>query len=86
MRAVDLASRQATPIGRRLTATRKKMLRDVGPPPVGHFLRPHARLPPSVALGGRAVAQHRSGQRLAGILAADLVAYGRLMRDDEEVK
>jgi hypothetical protein len=26
-------------------------------PPVGHFLRLHARLPPSVAMGGRAVAQ-----------------------------
>ena len=30
------------------------------PSPLGYFLRPHARLPPSVALGERAVAQQNS--------------------------
>jgi hypothetical protein len=43
----------------------------------GLLFRPRARLLPSVALGGRAVAQQRVERRLAAILADDVAGYRR---------
>jgi hypothetical protein len=53
---------------------------------LGHFLPPHARLPPSVALGGRAVAQQWIERRTVALLAADVAGYSGFTGADEVIE